>query len=146
MPEAQVFNGFGRHGGNISPHLAWDGVPAGTKSFVVTVFDPDAPTASGWWHWVVVDIPASAHELARGAGSGTAKLPDGALQTRTNSGHPGYGGAAPPAGQTHHYIFTVHALKISRLNVAADTSATKIESLSHANTLGQATLTVTYGP
>src|SRR5215469_9122223 len=96
MPEAQVFNGMGYQGGNLSPHLAWEDAPAGTKSFVVTLYDPDAPTGSGWWHWVLINIPASINELAEGSGSGKDKLPKGALQTRTDFGAPGYGGAAPP--------------------------------------------------
>jgi len=82
MPQTQVFNGMGYHGDNLSPHLAWDGVPAGTKSFVVTLYDPDAPTGSGWWHWVVANIPADVRELPQGAGSGKAPLPSAALQTR----------------------------------------------------------------
>ncbi|RTF83404.1 YbhB/YbcL family Raf kinase inhibitor-like protein, partial [Serratia marcescens] len=81
MPQTQVFNGMGYHGDNLSPHLAWDGVPEGAKSFVVTLYDPDAPTGSGWWHWVVANIPADVRELPQGAGSGKAPLPSAALQT-----------------------------------------------------------------
>lgn len=146
MPEAQVLNGMGRHGENISPQLAWSGEPDGTKSYVVTVYDPDAPTGSGWWHWVVVDIPASAHELKRGAGSGQAELPSGARETRTDFGKPGYGGAAPPAGETHRYVFSVYALKVDHLDVEADSSAALVGFLVHANALAKATLTVRYGP
>lgn len=146
LPEAQVYNGFGRHGGNISPQLSWSGAPEGTKSFVVTLYDPDAPTGSGWWHWVVVNIPANVHELQRGAGSGQAKLPEGALQTRTDFGHPGYGGAAPPAGETHRYIFTVYALGTDKLDVGPDTGAAAVGFMVHSNLLAKATLTVRYGP
>ncbi len=95
MPERHVFNGMGYQGDNVSPHLAWDDVPAGTKSFVVTCYDPDAPTGSGWWHWVVANIPAEVTELPQGAGSGVAELPESAIQTRTDFGQTGYG-AAPP--------------------------------------------------
>jgi Raf kinase inhibitor-like YbhB/YbcL family protein len=144
LPEAQVFNAMGYTGGNRSPHLAWEGAPAGTKSFVVTLYDPDAPTGSGWWHWVVINIPASAKELPAGAGSG-ANLPAGALQTRTDFGAPGYGGAAPPAGRTHHYIFTVHALKVERLDLDAQASGALVGFMIFMNGIGKASLTVTYG-
>jgi Raf kinase inhibitor-like YbhB/YbcL family protein len=144
MPQAQVFNGMGHSGGNRSPHLAWEGAPTGTKSFVVTCYDPDAPTGSGWWHWVVANIPAQAKELAAGSGSGKG-LPAGAIQTRTDFGAPGYGGAAPPPGGDHPYIFTVHALKVDHLDVDEQASAAMVGFLTNMNSLGKATLTVTYG-
>lgn len=146
MPEAHVFNGMGYTGGNVSPHLAWEGAPKETKSFVVTVYDPDAPTGSGWWHWVVINIPASVTELREGAGSGDASgLPSGALQTRTDFGAPGYGGAAPPPGGPHRYIFTVHALKVEHLELGSDAPAAMVGYFTNMNSLGKATLTVTYG-
>jgi Raf kinase inhibitor-like YbhB/YbcL family protein len=144
LPEAQVFNGMGYSGGNRSPQLAWDGAPEGTKSFVLTCYDPDAPTGSGWWHWVVINIPASAKELPGGAGSGSG-LPSGAVQTRTDFGQPGYGGAAPPPGRTHHYIFTIHALKVEKLDLDPQSSAALVGYMTHMNSLGKATLTATYG-
>ena len=144
LPEAQVFNGFGYSGGNRSPHLAWDGAPEGTKSFVVTMYDPDAPTGSGWWHWVVINLPASTKELPAGSGSGSS-LPAGALQTRTDFGAPGYGGAAPPAGRTHRYIFTVHALKVERIDLDAQASGALVGFTVFMNALGKASLTVTFG-
>ena len=138
MPEAQVFNGMGYTGGNRSPHLAWEGAPEGTKSFVVTCYDPDAPTGSGWWHWVVANIPASAKELAAGSGSGKG-LPAGALQTRTDFGAPGYGGACPPPGDhPHRYLFTVFAVKADKLDVNPDTSAAVVGFNLHFNTLAKA--------
>lgn len=142
--EAQVLNSFGCKGENISPELAWEGAPAGTKSFVVTVYDPDAPTGSGWWHWVVVDIPASAKELPRGSGSGKGELPKGARQTRTDFGKPGYGGPCPPPGNPHHYIFTIHALKVDQLEVDPDASAAMVGFMTNSNSLGKATFTATY--
>jgi Raf kinase inhibitor-like YbhB/YbcL family protein len=141
LPMAQVFNGMGHSGGNRSPHLAWDGVPEGTRSFVVTLYDPDAPTGSGWWHWVVVDLPASTRELAAGIKS----LPAPALETRTDFGPPGYGGAAPPGDGPHRYIFTVHALKVESIGVPADASAAYVGFNVHFNSLGSASLTARYG-
>jgi Raf kinase inhibitor-like YbhB/YbcL family protein len=144
LPERSVFNGFGCSGGNVSPHLAWSNPPAGTKSFVVTAYDPDAPTGSGWWHWVVYNIPASVHELPQGAGGGTG-MPEGAVQARTDFGSTGFGGACPPPGKPHRYIFTVHALKVEKLDVPADATAALIGFMTRANELGKAQLTVKYG-
>lgn len=145
LTEQQVFNGFGCSGANVSPQLSWSGVPKETKSFVVTVYDPDAPTGSGWWHWVVYDIPAGASELAQGAGSGKAALPEGALQGRTDFGAPGFGGACPPPGdKPHRYVFTIFALKVEKLEVPADASPAFIGFMTRANALGSATFTATY--
>ena len=144
LPKEQVFQGMGFDGGNISPHLAWENAPAGTKSFVVTMYDPDAPTGSGWWHWIVVDIPAGTAELAKGAGSGKAVLPPGASQTRNDFGFAGFGGAAPPPGALHHYIFTVHALKIDKLEIDPLASGAMVGFMIYMHSLGKATLTVTY--
>jgi Raf kinase inhibitor-like YbhB/YbcL family protein len=146
LTEQQVFSGFGCSGANVSPQLSWAGAPAGAKSFVVTVYDPDAPTGSGWWHWVVYNIPAGATELAPGAGSGKAPLPEGAAQGRTDFGAPGFGGACPPPGdKPHRYIFTVFALKVEKLEVPADASPALIGFMTHANKLGSASFTAHYG-
>src|ERR1700758_4583414 len=128
MPEAQVFNGMGYSGGNRSPHLAWDGAPEGTKSFVLTCYDPDAPTGSGWWHWVIVNIPASATSLDKNAGDPKADAaPKGSLQIRTDFGTPGYGGPCPPKGdKPHRYIFTVFAVDGDTLPVDASASAAAV--------------------
>jgi len=144
LPQGQVFDGMGHSGGNLSPQLRWEGAPDGTQSFVVTCYDPDAPTGSGWWHWVVVDIPAGVSELPRGAGSGKAVLPAPALQTRTDFGPQGYGGAAPPPGAPHRYIFTVHALKVPSIGVNADVSPAYVGFNVHFNSLGSAAITATY--
>src|ERR1700694_589006 len=95
----QVFKGFGCTGGNISPSLSWSGAPSGTKSFAVSIYDPDAPTGSGWWHWVVYNIPPAVTSLPKGAGDMKKKLmPKGAIQSRTDFGTAGYGGPCPPTG------------------------------------------------
>ena len=145
LPDAQVLNGMGYNGANRSPHLAWKGAPEGTRSFVVTCYDPDAPTGSGWWHWVVANIPGNISELPSDAGSVGGGLPAGALQTRTDFGAPGYGGAAPPPGPDHRYIFTVHALKVERLDVGADASAAMVGFLTHMNSLGKAQVVTRFG-
>ena len=146
LADKHVFNSFGCSGENVSPALSWKDAPAGTKSFVVTAYDPDAPTGSGWWHWVVYNLPATATELAQGAGGKDGKLPEGAAQGHTDFGAPGYGGACPPVGdKPHRYIFTVYALKTEKLDVAADATAAMVGYLTHMNQLGSAQLTVKYG-
>ena len=144
---AQVFNGFGCQGGNVSPALAWSGAPADTKSFALMVHDPDAPTGSGWWHWVVYNIPASATSLAAGAGDGSRHLlPAGAVQGNTDFGSAGYGGPCPPPGdKPHRYITTVYALKVDKLDLPAEPSGALVGFMIHANQLGSARLVATYG-
>src|ERR1044071_7350477 len=134
--------GFGCAGGNRSPHLRWSGAPEGTKSFAVTCFDPDAPTGSGFWHWVVVNIPPTVTELPLDAGNPkSGKLPAGALEVRTDFGKPGYGGPCPPQGaHPHRYVFTVSAVGVEQLPVTADTSAAVVGYQLHFNTLASATL------
>jgi len=146
LANEQVFNRFGCSGKNISPPLRWSGAPAGTKSFAVTVYDPDAPTGSGWWHWVVYDIPASVTELPQSTGNTGGKLPAGAIQGRTDFGASGYGGPCPPAGdKPHRYIFTVYALKTDKLNVSPDSSAAMVGFAINANKLAAAGFTARYG-
>ena len=145
LPAAQVFNGMGHRGGDISPHLAWSDVPAGAKSFAVTLYDPDAPTGSGWWHWVVANIPAACQGLPRGCGSGQGALPRGAVQARNDYGSSRYGGAAPPPGTPHRYIFTVHALKVDQIDVDANSSGALVGFLVNMHRLSSASLTAHYG-
>jgi len=147
LSDAQVFKGFGCEGKNISPALKWSGAPSGTKSYAVTVYDPDAPTGSGWWHWVVYNIPASATQLAEGAGTADGKaLPAGTAQGRTDFGAPGFGGACPPAGnKPHRYVFTVYALKTDKLDIPADGTAALVGFMITGNKLGEAKFTAYYG-
>jgi Raf kinase inhibitor-like YbhB/YbcL family protein len=146
IAEAQVFKGFGCTGGNVSPSLSWKNPPAGTKSFAVTVYDPDAPTGSGWWHWVVFNLPASTTSLPAGAGDpGAGKLPAGTVQSRTDFGKPGYGGPCPPQGdKPHRYIFTGFALKTDKL-ADENASGALVGFMIHANQMGKATFTGKYG-
>jgi Raf kinase inhibitor-like YbhB/YbcL family protein len=146
IAEAQVFNGFGCKGGNVSPALRWSNAPAGTQSFALLVHDPDAPTGSGWWHWVLYNIPAGTTALPAGAGAAQKSLlPPGAVQGRTDFATPGYGGPCPPPGAPHHYQFRLYALKVAKLDLPADASAALVSFNVHTQTLGSAELTGLYG-
>lgn len=147
LPMKQVYNQFGCTGADISPALEWSGAPAGTKSFAVTVFDPDAPTGSGWWHWVVYDLPATSTGLSRGAGAAKGgHMPKGSVQGRTDFGAPGYGGPCPPPGdKPHHYVFTLYALDLAKLPVPAGASAALIGFNLHFHTVAKASFTALYG-
>jgi Raf kinase inhibitor-like YbhB/YbcL family protein len=141
------FDGFGCSGENKSPALQWRGAPAGTKSFAVTVYDPDAPTGSGWWHWSVINLPAEVNSLAADAGAvGGAKLPAGARHVRIDYGVAGWGGTCPPQGdKPHRYIFTVYALKTSSLEIPADATAALAGYMINANAIGNASFVAKYG-
>ncbi|WP_441248018.1 YbhB/YbcL family Raf kinase inhibitor-like protein [Kitasatospora sp. McL0602] len=133
-------------GGNVSPQLRWAGFPAGTKSFAVTCFDPDAPTGSGWWHWLLFDLPVGTTELPAGAGSGDFPgLPDGAVHGRNDYGTKDFGGAAPPPGHgPHRYVFTVHALGVDKLGLDSDTSAAAIGGTLGFHALARASVIAEY--
>jgi hypothetical protein len=146
LANTQVFNEFGCKGGNVSPALAWSGAPAGTQSFALLMHDPDAPTGSGWWHWVVYNIPAATGSLPAGAGDAKkGLLPKGAVQGRTDYGSVGYGGPCPPPGKPHHYNFRLYALKVPKLEVPEGASAALIAFNVRAQALGEAQLTGMYG-
>ncbi|GCE02383.1 phospholipid-binding protein [Embleya hyalina] len=143
---AQLSGMFGMPGGkDLSPHLSWSGAPEGTKSFAVTIHDPDAPTGSGFWHWAVADIPADVTELAEGAGDDTGSgLPEGAFQLPNDARAPRFVGAAPPAGHgRHRYLVVVHALDVESIDVPVDGTPALLGFTMSTHTLGRATLTAT---
>ncbi|MEO9190320.1 MAG: YbhB/YbcL family Raf kinase inhibitor-like protein [Acetobacteraceae bacterium] len=142
-----LFNGFGCKGNDVSPALNWSGAPSGTKSFAVTLYDPDAPTGSGFWHWVIFDIPPTTSGLVENAGNPKAHLaPKGSIEVRNDYGAHGYGGPCPPAGdKPHHYIFTVFAMDTPTLDPKADATPALVGFNLHYHTLGKATLTGLYG-
>jgi Raf kinase inhibitor-like YbhB/YbcL family protein len=132
--------------GNSSPQLSWSGFPEGTQGFVVTVFDPDAPTPCGFWHWLVLGLDASTTSLPRGAGAaGNAALPSGAFHVRNDFGQKAYSGAAPPAGdRAHRYFVAVHALDVPKLDVDEDATPAVVSFNLVFHTLARAVLTPIY--
>jgi Raf kinase inhibitor-like YbhB/YbcL family protein len=144
---AQLYKGFGCDGANVSPSLAWKNAPAGTKSFAVTVYDPDASTGSGWWHWIVFNIPAGVTSLSAGVGNpASGQTPKGAVQSKSDFGKPGYGGACPPQGdKPHRYVFTVYALKVDKIDADENASGAMVGFMLNANKLDKASFTATYG-
>jgi Raf kinase inhibitor-like YbhB/YbcL family protein len=146
MAKSQEYQGFGCDGANISPQLAWRNAPEGTKSFAVTAYDPDAPTGSGWWHWIVFNIPVEVNELPTGAGSplSTPSL-GGMIQHRTDYGSTGFGGACPPKGdKPHRYQFKVFALDVAQLEIAPDSSAALVGYMLNSHKLDVAELEALY--
>jgi Raf kinase inhibitor-like YbhB/YbcL family protein len=142
----QWFKGLGANGENLSPQLHWEHPPAGTRSFALTMYDPTAPTGSGWWHWVVFDIPASVSELKEGAGTPSRQLlPAGAIQGMGDLGQPGYMGPAPPQGSgIHQYILTVYALKVDKLGLDQKAGPALVGFYLNANAIQKASI-VLYG-
>jgi Raf kinase inhibitor-like YbhB/YbcL family protein len=137
----QVFQGFGCKGGNISPHLAWSNAPEGTKSFALTAYDPDAPTGSGWWHWNIVNIPVTVNEFAAGS---SGSLDNRGIELTNDYGVKGFGGACPPPGAVHRYIFTIYALGIEALDLPVGASNALAGFMINANTIRKASITATY--
>lgn len=140
----QVFNSFGCTGKNISPHLSWNNAPAGTKSFAITVYDPDAPTGSGWWHWVVFNIDKSVDTIKTAASN--KSMPTGAIESSTSYGSKGFGGACPPKGdKPHRYIFTVHALDTEKIEQNADARPELIGFFLNSHVIAKASIMAYYG-
>lgn len=135
------YDRFGCRGANVAPAVRWDGAPAGTQGFALTVFDPDAPTGSGFWHWMVIDLPATAHGLAEGGA-----LPSPARAVRNDYGDKAWGGPCPPVGdRPHRYVFTVYALDVPSLGVPAEASPALTGFVLHGHVLGKAQRTLTFG-
>jgi len=147
IADEQVFNSFGCTGKSISPALTWSGAPKDTKSFALNVYDPDAPTGSGFWHWVVFNIPPDVTSLPKNAGNLKAgAAPKGAVQSRTDFGVPGYGGPCPPQGDPpHHYHFTIFAVDTPKLDGDENTSAAVVGFMLHFHTLAKAELIGVWG-
>lgn len=144
LPEEHVFNGWGRSGGNLSPQLSWAGAPDGTLGYAVTCFDPDAPTPSGFWHWLLLGIPAEVTFLDAGAGT-EDDAPEGAFHVANDFGNGRYDGAAPPAGdQSHRYLFAVHALDTEDLGLDENASAAVTAFTLGAHTLARGVICATY--
>lgn len=137
----QVYRGYGCTGDNVAPQVSWHGAPAAARSFALTLFDPDANDGKGWWHWLVVDIPAGTQSLAAGAG-----LPNGARALRNDFGDNGYGGPCPPPGDSpHHYVLTVYALDVAQLPLTATSKPDAARRMILEHTLAQASITARYG-
>ncbi|GIG58033.1 UPF0098 protein [Longispora fulva] len=135
VADPQVYNR-----GNVSPQLSWSGFPAGTRSFAVTCFDPDAPTGSGFWHWLLFDVPADVTSLESGAAG-----PAGSVTTPSDYGQPGYGGPYPPPGPAHRYVFAVHALDVPTLGLAEDTRPPGVGFTITKHTIARAVLVAEFG-
>ncbi|MGL6344124.1 MAG: YbhB/YbcL family Raf kinase inhibitor-like protein [Waterburya sp.] len=146
LPQSTIYQGFGCTGDNMSPQLSWQNAPKNTKSYVVTLFDPDAPTGVGWWHWTVFNIPADVNVLAVNAGSSNNNLPPGSVQGYTDFGSNRYGGACPPIGdQPHDYIFTIYALDVKNLPADKTTTGAKLAFLIKDHILAKAAITAKFG-
>ena len=146
LSETQVFSGMGCTGLNQSPQLRWEGVPKNTNSFAITVYDPDAPTGSGWWHWIIFNIPAKVRHLDVDAGNIEKNIaPKDSVQSVTDFGQPGFGGACPPPGdKPHRYVFTVYALKVEKLELGPNTPPAMVGFYLNKNAIGKASLIAYY--
>lgn len=142
-----VFDGFGCVGDNVSPAISWKNAPKDTKSFALSVYDPDAPTGSGWWHWVVINIPKNYLELPQGfGGTNNFVLENGIRQIRNDFGVHNFGGPCPPEGdKPHRYIFTIHALKTDKIDIGENSTAALAGFMINANTIAKASFVGRFG-
>lgn len=146
LTKTQEFSGLGCDGKNISPELHWNNIPKGTKSFAVTVYDPDAQRGRGWWHWVVFNIPASVSSLPVNFGNTAKSQKINARQSITDFGKTGFGGACPPKGERpHRYMFTVYALNVNQLDLNNNASPAQVRDMINAHSIGKATILSYYG-
>lgn len=145
IPGDYYGNQFGCTAANLSPQLEWTNPPAGTKSFAITFYDQDAPTGSGFWHYVLVDVPADVRKIDKQA-LATAQIPKGSLEMMTDAGKPGFFGPCPPTGRKHTYVYTVYALKVEKLGVPLTATPAFVGFNLWTNLLGKASFTVTAGP
>ena len=142
----QVSDSFGCNGKNISPHLKWGNAPAGTKSFAITVYDPDAPTGSGWWHWLVFNIPKTTNHIITGASTDLKTMPAGSVESITSYGSTGFGGACPPEGdKPHRYIFTVYALDTAEIEQNSDARPELIGFFLNSHAIAKASIMAYFG-
>jgi Raf kinase inhibitor-like YbhB/YbcL family protein len=143
--ERHAYDGAADNAENVSPQLSWSGFPDETKSFVVTCYDPDAPTPSGFWHWILVDLPVTTTSLDRNAGAAGASLPGGAFSVRNDWSSKDYGGAYPPDGdRPHRYYYVVHAVDVESLGVDSEASAAVVSFNLAFHTLARAELVATF--
>jgi len=145
LSQNQVFNSFGCNGKNMSPQLVWEHAPKGTKSFAITIYDPDAPTGSGWWHWIVTHIPAETTSITTDA-SAHGTLPKGAIESINDFGKTKFGGACPPKGdKPHRYITTIYALDTDKLPVTAKSDSALAGFMINQHTLAKSSIITYYG-
>jgi hypothetical protein len=144
ISSSQVFNGFGCTGENISPKLSWENPPEGTKSFAITIYDPDAPTGSGWWHWVVFNIPKETKQISKNASS-LNSLPKTSIQSKTDFGTTAFGGACPPKGDVPHaYITTVYALDTEKLDLDENANPALVGYMINMHTIAKSSVIAYY--
>jgi Raf kinase inhibitor-like YbhB/YbcL family protein len=146
VPLENVYNRSGCNGGNLSPEISWAGAPPGTRSYAVTIFDPDAQKSGGWSHWVMFNIPANVTKLEAGAGTeGSKRMPSGASECINDYGTPGYSGPCPPPGAAHHYVLSVYALKVEKLPANVAATPAKAAKQIEANAIAVSKMTVKFG-